>query len=166
MSDVKFLDALQQAKSELEKAIKDRDALNLEILRLQQLVKALSQQVQKGDEKLLVNVGDKMGLTEAVLTILRSSPNPMTARNIRDQLVQHGFELGRYSNPLGFVHSVLGRLDQQGKIRQPQPGVYAYYQVKPINEVFWGAFDALQGYQTKQAKAAKPQEEKPKGQKK
>ena len=67
-----------------------------------------------------------MGFTDAVLTIIRNSPDELTARNIRDRMVQLGYELGKYSNPLGFIHSVLGRLEQQGKIRQSAPGCYVF----------------------------------------
>jgi hypothetical protein len=102
--------------------MKERDALNFKIVALLNLYKALNGQAQT-DEKIL-SPEDVLGFTEAILTIFRTSPDPLTARNVRDRLVEIGFELGRYSNPLGFVHSALIRLHEQGKIRQPREGVY------------------------------------------
>jgi hypothetical protein len=134
MSGAAFLDALTQARKELEGAIMQRDEINLEILRLQQLVKALSYQTHKeNDDQTPDTLSDRIGFTEAVLTVLRTATSSMTARNVRDRLLELGFELGRYSNPLGFVHSVLGRLEAQGKIRQSAPGEYTF------NTFFWRA---------------------------
>lgn len=132
MSDTTFSDALQQAHKELEITVKQRDELNLEILRLQQLIKALTYQALKDNKAQAPGtLSERMGFTEAVLTVLRTAAAGMTARDVRDRLLELGFELGRYSNPLGFVHSVLGRLEAQGKIRQSAPGEYTF------NTMFW-----------------------------
>ena len=129
MSESTYIEALRRAKADLTKAIMARDQLNLEIVRLQQLVRALTYQAVKKDEMTKTDAeapAEVIGFTEAVLTIVRASEEALTARNIRDRLVELGYELGRYANPLGFVHSVLGRLEEQGKIRQSQPGVYVF----------------------------------------
>jgi hypothetical protein len=63
-----YLEALQEAKAELIGAIKERDRLNFEILRLQQLVKALTQHTEKSESDLTLDTGEAMGFTDAVLT--------------------------------------------------------------------------------------------------
>ncbi len=137
MPDTTFSDALAQAHKELAETIKQRDKLNLEILRLQQLVKALSYQAHKSEQNPAPDVlSDSIGFTEAILTVLRTTNDGMTARAIRDRLLELGFELGHYSNPLGFVHSAIGRLEAQGKIRQSAPGEYTF------NTGLWRALHA------------------------
>jgi hypothetical protein len=128
MSEDAYLIALQKARAALVQAVHDRDELNLKILQLQQLVKVLTGATQNeppGSNETFENVAATIGFTEAVLTILRNSREELTARNIRDRMVALGYELGKYANPLGFIYSVLGRLEAQGKIRQPAPGTYA-----------------------------------------
>jgi len=123
MTDHTYLDALRQAKIDLAHAIEQRDELSLKIVRLQQLVKALGGAADSTSET-FESVAARIGFTETVLTVLRNSKDELTARNIRDRLVELGYELGKYANPLGFVHSVLNRLMAQGKIRQSAPGCF------------------------------------------
>jgi hypothetical protein len=121
-------DALRTARADLIRAIMDRDKLNLEIARLQQLVKALTFAAVKGEKKGRIAQAFEaaLGFTETVLTIVRTSKNAVSARDIRDRLNDLGYDLGKYANPLGFVHSVLGRLVEQEKIRETQPGFYVF----------------------------------------
>lgn len=144
MSESTFTDALRRSKAELIKAIMERDKLNLEIIRLQQLVRALTYQAHKAEQQIAVDTPDVIGFTEAVLTIVRNSKDELTARDVRNRLMELGYELGKYSNPLGFVHSVLGRLESQGKIRQPAPGTYAA--TTPFYRALWqSGLDAIEG---------------------
>ena len=142
MSEDTYLHALRQAQIDLAQAIEAHDKLSFRIVRLQQLVKSLSEQSGPIKGEIAVNVGDRMGFTDAVLTILRNSEIELTARNIRDRMVEHGYELGKYANPLGFVHSVLNRLMAQGKIRQAAPGCFVPVGPTP-NDMYWAAFDAM-----------------------
>src|SRR6266481_3724235 len=100
-------DALRTARADLIRSIMERDKLNLEIARLQQLVKALTFAAIKDSET-------------------RTSKEAVSARDIRDRLNDLGYDLRKYANPLGFVHSVLGRLVEQEKIRETQPGFYVF----------------------------------------
>jgi hypothetical protein len=121
-------DALQQAKADLNRAVMDRDKLSLEIARLQQLVKALTFAAIKDEKKgrMVQDFEAAHGFTETVLTIVRTSTMALSARGIRGRLNDLGYDLSKYANPLGFIHSVLGRLEQQGKIRQSEPGMYVF----------------------------------------
>jgi hypothetical protein len=106
----------------------DRDKLNLEIARLQQLVKALTFASVKDDKKgrMVQAFEAALGFTETVLTIVRTSREAISARDVRDRLNDLGYDLSKYANPLAFVHSVLGRLVEQEKIRQIAPGSYTF----------------------------------------
>ena len=122
MPDTNFSDTIRVVREQLAAAVRDRDELNFKIVRLLKLYKALNAQAQCDEQT--PSPEEALGFTETILTIFRTSPDPLTARNVRDRLVELGFELGRYSNPLGFVHSAIVRLQEQGKIRQPREGVY------------------------------------------
>ncbi len=123
-----YEDALRTARADLIRAIMDRDKLNLEIARLQQLVKALTFAAIKDSQARTSqeNFEAALGFTEIVLTIVRTSKEAVSARDIRDRLNDLGYNLSKYANPLGFVHSVLGRLVEQEKIRETQPGFYVF----------------------------------------
>lgn len=143
MSDDTYLSSLRQARIDLAHAIEERDQLNLRILRLQQLVKALSSATNEGNET-FEHLAARLGFTDAVLTVLRNSKGELTARNIRDRMVEMGYELGRYANPLGFIHTVLNRLVAQGKIRQSAPGCFVAIQTG--DDLYWAAVDSTRGY--------------------
>src|SRR6185437_8815509 len=62
---------------------------------------------------------DSIGLTEAMRRVFRTNP----ARNylpteVRDALVDMGYDVRKYGNVLASIHSVTARLAQQGEIRQ------------------------------------------------
>lgn len=139
MQDNTYLKALLQAQTDLIKAVNERDELNLKIVRLQQLVRSLTSAADSdaGFNESFEHIAATIGFTDAVLTILRNSRDELTARNIRDRMVELGYELGKYANPLGFIHSVLGRLESQGKIRQSAPGTYVF------NDFFYQALLAI-----------------------
>ena len=122
MPDTQYADTIILVREQLATAVRDRDELNFKIVRLLKLYKALNAQAQSSEK--ILSPEEAVGFTEAILTIFRTSPDPQTARNVRDRLVEIGFELGRYSNPLGVVQTALVRLQEQGKIRQPHHGVY------------------------------------------
>ena len=58
------------------------------------------------------------GLTEACKTSLRCAGTPMTPVEVRDRLLSTGFDIGKYSNPLAAIHTVLRRLEASGEARR------------------------------------------------
>jgi len=126
MTSDNYKDALQQAKTDIEVAIRNRDYWTLQIVRLEQLIKSLSQMVATTEKaRAKFDALEKaLGFTETVNTIIRNSHTPMSAINVRDKLLEMGYDLAYYSNPLGFIHTVLGRLEKQNQIRQTESGLY------------------------------------------
>lgn len=55
----------------------------------------------------------KLGLTDAVRSVLRASGDWMTARQVRDQVVKLGVNLSKYKNPLASIHTILDRLSDK-----------------------------------------------------
>jgi hypothetical protein len=58
----------------------------------------------------------KMGLTDAVRTVLQANGEQMTSIQIRNQMIKMGVNLDRYKNALGSIHTILGRLYDNGSI--------------------------------------------------
>ena len=48
--------------------------------------------------------------------MLRNAVAPLTALEVRDRLVSIGIDLGRYSNPLASIHTVLKRMHEGGEL--------------------------------------------------
>ena len=57
-----------------------------------------------------------LGLTDACRLVLRNAVAPLTALEVRDRLVSIGIDLGRYSNPLASIHTVLKRMHEGGEL--------------------------------------------------
>lgn len=55
----------------------------------------------------------KLGLTDAVRSVLRASGDWMTAKDVRDQVVKLGVDLSKYQNPLASINTILNRLDKE-----------------------------------------------------
>jgi hypothetical protein len=106
------------------------EALNQEIVRLEQAVSSLNPLTS--NEHVTFHVGVRvegiasMGLADACREILKQSPTYRTARGIRDSLRDSGYNLEQHSNPLASIHGVLKRfveakevelLETEGKSR-------------------------------------------------
>lgn len=78
----------------------------------------------------------KMGLTEAVRSIVRASDDWLTAMQIRDQVVRLGVNLSKYKNPLASVYTILGRLEDEVDISMRQSGSSRGKKGKSAKETF------------------------------
>ncbi len=103
MTSDNYKDALQQAKTDIEVAIRNRDYWTLQIVRLEQLIKSLSQMVATTEKaRAKFDALEKaLGFTETVNTIIRNSHTPMSAINVRDKLLEMGYDLAYYSRQEG-----------------------------------------------------------------
>ncbi len=118
--------ALAEAQRELAHAMKQRDHWNLEIVRLQNLVKGLAGSALGVEqaEKITAQMQPEVSITEAVEAILNRSTGELTATEVRDALLEGGYGLGGYSNPLALVHQTLQRLAAAGRITELGGGRY------------------------------------------
>lgn len=134
MTDHAYEQALKKAKADLIHAIKERDRWNLEVARLDQLVKALSAEIETepnfdGMEKALQT---GVSFNDLVSSIVNSHASTISPLFVRDQLQFHCYDLTRYSNPMAMIHQSLKRLADQGRIRAMEDGTYkrtAWYDV-------------------------------------
>ena len=58
----------------------------------------------------------QFGLTDACRMVLRHADHPLTALEIRDRLIAIGLDMGRYSNALASIHTVLKRMHEAGEL--------------------------------------------------
>jgi hypothetical protein len=120
---IDYSDALDQALSELEGTIRERDRLNAEIVKLTNTVRMLSGMVKEDRErtrKLHALLGWASvagpGLVDGVRVALKKAgDHGLTAIETRDALRNSGFDLSEFVNPLASVHTTLKRLAGQGE---------------------------------------------------
>jgi hypothetical protein len=127
MTSGAYKQALQKAKAELIKAIRQREHWNLEVARLDQLVKALSAEVEKDGPNLdafeeTLHTG--VTFNDIVLSVVNRVPTAVSPLLVRSQLQFHGCDLTRYSNPMAMIHQALRRLAEQGRIQDMKNGTY------------------------------------------
>ncbi len=117
-----YKQALKKAQDDLIDAMRKRDHWTMEVVRLQNVVNALSHMSAKhpGD---FTDTTDEIGLQEVVYTCIRMSKLPIAPLRIKAQLEFVGYDLKRYSNAMAVIHSALKRLKEAGKIKESN-GLY------------------------------------------
>lgn len=121
-----YKQALQKAKADLINAIRQREELNLKIARLDQVVKALSAELEKAPNLEALENALRTGVTfnDLVLSVVNRVPVAVSPIWVRSQLQFHGCDLTRYSNPMAMIHQALKRLAEQGKLHDLKNGTY------------------------------------------
>jgi hypothetical protein len=99
------LEALQQRKAEIERKI---EAVTKSIKLLEPVYAQERYNRLMGLDVMRAEIED-VGMTEAVLRVLMASAEGLYPTQVRDSLVENGFEI-RSSNPMATVHTVLKRL--------------------------------------------------------
>lgn len=109
MSKDHYRRALDAAVREYEKLIAEHAALEARIAQLRHSIAALTKLC--GYEPTV-----PLGLTDACRLVLCNAGAPLTALEVRDRLAAIGVDLGKYSNPLASIHTVLNRMHDAGEI--------------------------------------------------
>jgi prefoldin subunit 5 len=102
---------LQSEKAELERALEDREK---QIAVLERTVNFLAPLV--GEAVPAAAAAESTGMTGSIREILKKSPEPLTASEIRDSLETLGFDMKSYSNPLATIHTILRRLGESEEV--------------------------------------------------
>src|SRR5262245_53771081 len=111
MSKDEYRRALDAAVREYEKLLAERAALDGRLAQLQHSIAALTRLC--GYEPTV-----PLGLTDACRLVLKNATQPLTALEVRDQLMSIGVDLGKHSNPLASIHTVLKRLHNAGELSE------------------------------------------------
>jgi len=114
------------AKLDLLGRLQKRDALDQQIRKLKQTVKALGElcgaPAEELDKLLLVEgfaIDAKPGFTEAIRRLFRIHQTALSPTEIREDLVKMGIGLGQV-NLLSSIHTVLRRMAEAGEIEKTE----------------------------------------------
>jgi hypothetical protein len=112
--------SLEQARQQLAQSIQYRDYYNLEIIRYQNVVRALAVAVEDAEnaERIAEETQHYVGIAQAIEAIINGSPSPVSALEVRDTLQFYGYDIGRYANPMAMIHQTLKRLVHDRRIRE------------------------------------------------
>ncbi|MBZ5553803.1 MAG: hypothetical protein LAO21_13855 [Acidobacteriia bacterium] len=69
-----------------------------------------------------------LGLTDACETVLRSSPSPLTSKELCEGLREMEFNTGRYSRPESAPATILQRFEEKGLVIRTQKNGHAAYE--------------------------------------
>jgi len=121
MDDTHYLTLITDSFSKLEKLQRDRESIEAEAMKLEQLIAATANMLPDDTKSIVMLKLTKLrelfrlrdvGLTDAIRTILRQRAGDwLTVTNVRDRLVGLGFDFTGYStNPLASVSTTLRRM--------------------------------------------------------
>jgi len=129
-----FQDSLRYWRTKLKELAEQRDHIEADIAKAEPVVKALAQSIEDRTEreKLLAEVESLVkpeGFTDAISRILRESrPNALTPPEIRDRMIEGGFNLSGYKSPLASIHAILIRLRKRMVIKRRVQGDQTVYE--------------------------------------
>src|SRR5260370_22883641 len=118
MDDPHFLTLINGAFDKLEELQRDRESIEAETMKIEQLIAAAANMLPDDTRSLVVQRMELLrelsrfrdvGLTEAIRVVLRQGTGDwLTATNVRDRLATLGFDFSAYStNPLASVSTIL-----------------------------------------------------------
>jgi hypothetical protein len=125
-TDKAMLPHFRKALLELQR---ERANLDMKIESVAMIVKGLEEIY--GAEEDLKSLSDS-GLANACREVLKSYFTFMQPLEVRDRLIQRGFDLSRYSNPVAAIHTVLKRFVEKGEAEPQSKGAKTLYRFKPV----------------------------------
>jgi hypothetical protein len=141
---IDYREVLHQALSRYGMLKLQRENLDVEIAKQLEFIRAtvnmLSEKESKEfrhqiEEAIKRGKVKEAGLTESIRAILQNSRGQfLTATQVRDRLVNSGFDFSEYlSNPLASVSTTLRRFDSEEIEKTEVRGVAAYKWIRPPN---------------------------------
>jgi hypothetical protein len=122
--------ALETAHQKLNQLLSDRGRIDKEIVDWKRVIDSLlavsaSDIDDPSDVEVSAFVNDKPGkttikFTDGVRMVLRQNASPnmsISVPEIREQLINLGFNFAKYAQPLVPIHNTLKRLEEQGEVR-------------------------------------------------
>jgi len=110
--------ALKAAHDEIDTLMQQRARLDERLSQLKATVDALTKLMARPTnpgEAMATDV-ERMGISDAIRQILKSSRVPLTPGDIKTALTARGFSLAGYANAGAVIHNTLKRLEHQGDI--------------------------------------------------
>jgi hypothetical protein len=112
-----YQSAFRQALLELERLLTQKDGLERRVSDLKTALPLLAKLARPSKQEQaamaeLIGAAEtgSISLTRAVRLALAMAQKPLTTVEIRDRLVERGFEFSCYSNPMAAIHSAVNRM--------------------------------------------------------
>lgn len=125
MANESFFRAYKDAAKELESLVAEQERIEKRILSLRKTMNALETVISQLPEA--ANVDDmeraafilgETSLTDDIAHIIATTRVPLTASEIKTELIELGVNIAEHSNPLATIHSILGRLTESGRAHE------------------------------------------------
>jgi hypothetical protein len=144
MANESFFKAYKDAAKELESLVAEQEHIEKRILSLRKTMNALETVISQLPEA--GNIGDlaraamilgETSLTDEIAHIIATARVPLTASEIKTELVELGVNIAGHSNPLATIYSILGRLTESGRAHETvRNGKKAWERMTRMAEAF------------------------------
>ena len=130
MATGNYRKAFDDAKAELAALVAQRNSIDNRIGQLRQTVRALAEvcgeKPDQIEQWMTRNATERpAGFSGAIRAVLKASEKPFTPKQMRDELLRSGVDIGRYQNSLAVIHTVLKRLVTSGEVAKTNDGFQA-----------------------------------------
>lgn len=106
----------------MAKLIQERVLIDGKLAKLKNTVEALSalcdEQATAPEIIALTAADESLGITDAIRKVMSASKLPMTAPQIRNSLLNMGYDVDQYASVLTVIHNTVRRLEKQGEIAE------------------------------------------------
>jgi hypothetical protein len=119
MSDNSYQAALEDARAEMAKLLHERASLDSRLSQLNSTIEVLSgllNEAPKPEAVLSAEMLEGMGISEAIRRVLRDANVGLAPSQIKNKLIESGFELAKYANSGAVIYNTLKRLELQKEI--------------------------------------------------
>ena len=126
MEDEISINMYESARERLSDLLRKEDEIKAQISGWIPVVEQLARLCGETVEPELLNrvnqasaAGQEMGLTEAIRWVFKQPMIlPLTPTQVRDNLAQMGYDLGKYAHVMPPIHNTLKRMKEAGEIRE------------------------------------------------
>lgn len=118
MVDREIKTLLERSQRDLAELVRQRDRLNVEIIKAQSQVRGLSAMAWRNELLHHRPSGNQsfVGITEAIRAVLRLRNKAMKAAEVKADLEMMGYDFREFSNPSAMVHNTLKRMAENGEL--------------------------------------------------
>jgi hypothetical protein len=110
---LRFAELLEAAEGDLVDALKEREMLDYKIRVLQGDIIHLAPLAGVKIEDPIVT----LGLTDAIRFVFgKAKPTPMGPIDVKDALIENGYDISEYSNVMASIHTIIRRLLKKKEI--------------------------------------------------
>ena len=109
-----------RALRDLMQCVKQKREIDQRMSKLRHLIVANANLLPEAERAVFIQRANESfaGFTDSIREIFRTHVNGLTPIQVRDKLLELGFDLNSQSNPMASIHSVIRRLESAGEIEE------------------------------------------------